>query len=55
MSAFLNITNIFNGDPARTYPGPDGSPFYSLLGEWGNGSPRPRFPYGAAFRNVRDA
>ncbi len=38
ISAFLNITNIFNADPARTYPGPGGSPFYPLLGECGNGS-----------------
>ncbi len=38
VSAFLNITNIFDADPARTYPGPGGSPFYSLLGECGNGS-----------------
>jgi outer membrane receptor protein involved in Fe transport len=38
VEAFFNISNIFNSDPARSWPGPTGSPFYSLLGECGTGS-----------------
>jgi len=36
--AFFNVSNLFNADPARNWPGPTGSPFYSLLGDCGNGS-----------------
>jgi iron complex outermembrane recepter protein len=38
VDAFFNVSNILNADPARNWPGPTGSPFYSLLGECGNGS-----------------
>jgi iron complex outermembrane receptor protein len=38
VEAFFNVSNIFNAEPARSWPGPTGSPFYSLTGECGNGS-----------------
>jgi len=38
VEAFFNISNLLNADPARAWPGPTGSPFYSLMGECGNGS-----------------
>ena len=37
-TAFLNIRNIFNTDPARQWPGPAGNSFRSILAECGNGS-----------------
>ncbi len=38
LEAFVNIQNIFNADPVRSPTGPGGSPFYTLLGDCGNGS-----------------
>ena len=38
VEAFLNISNVLNADPARNWPGPAGSPFFSLTGECGTGS-----------------
>jgi iron complex outermembrane receptor protein len=38
IEAFLNVQNLLNADPARSPTGPVGSPFYTLLGDCGNGS-----------------
>jgi outer membrane receptor protein involved in Fe transport len=37
-TAFLNVRNIFDTDPARQWPGPAGNSFRSILAECGNGS-----------------
>ncbi len=37
-TAFLNVRNLFNTDPARAFPGPAGNGFRSILGDCGNGS-----------------
>ena len=38
VEAFFNVSNIMNADPAIQWPGPTGTPFFSLLGECGAGS-----------------
>jgi outer membrane receptor protein involved in Fe transport len=37
-TAFLNVRNLFDTDPARQWPGPAGNGFRSILAECGNGS-----------------
>jgi len=37
-TAFLNVRNLFDTDPARAWPGPAGNGFRSILGDCGNGS-----------------
>jgi outer membrane receptor protein involved in Fe transport len=37
-TAFFNVRNIFDTDPARAFPGPAGNSFRSIVGDCGNGS-----------------
>jgi iron complex outermembrane receptor protein len=35
MEAYLNVRNVLNTDPNPSYPGPGGSPYYSILADCG--------------------
>ncbi len=37
-TAFFNVRNLTNKDPARAFPGPAGNGFRSIVGDCGNGS-----------------